>query len=191
MVSLYFDEYETEQAQAKESQENKDCLLRLYLGDNESQKQEESFYDSLRNFPLRLNMVLDLDLDVFSLSREMPIPLSVAHWQAQVDGMDNGFVLGGAVAAALDRRRPYTQPLALRLFQHLARSILWTLPKEQSTYGLLILIRYHPSVLPKMTSTRTWFQLSWVATHVIPGQMLTRTFGLNLAWHTLRPAPYP
>lgn len=88
MISLDFDEDETEQAQAKESQENKDCLVMLDLGDNESQKQEETFYDSLRNFPLRLSMVLDLDLDAFSLSREMPIPLSVVHWRmAWINGL--------------------------------------------------------------------------------------------------------
>lgn len=73
LISLYFYGSETEQARAKESQENKDCLVRLYLGENEDQFQEETFYDSLRNFPLRLNMVLDLDLDAFPLSREMAI----------------------------------------------------------------------------------------------------------------------
>ena len=53
-------------------------------------------------------MVLDLDLDAFSLSREMAIALAVIHWQAEVDGMDIEFVLGSAVATASDRRKPYT-----------------------------------------------------------------------------------
>ncbi len=81
------------------------------------------------------------------------------------------------------------QPLEPRHFQRLAKSIVWTLPKGQSTYESLILIRYHSSVLPEMTSTRSWFRLSWLTTHIIPGQMLMRTFGMNLARYTLRPAP--
>lgn len=105
---IYFDDDETEQAREKESQENKDCLVRLYLGENEGQNQEETFYDSLRNFPLRLNIVLDLELDAFSLSREMAITLSVVHWQAQVDGLNIEFVLGNAMATESDRRKPYT-----------------------------------------------------------------------------------
>ena len=58
-------------------------------------------------------MVLDLNLDAFSRSREMPIALSIKHWQAQVDGMDTEFVLGSVVAAVSDRRRLYaTAPRA-------------------------------------------------------------------------------
>jgi hypothetical protein len=110
LIELYFDDSEKTQEEAKNDAENRDCLIRLYLGDNETPKQAIDCYDSLRNFPLRLNMIEDLKLDKFALASEIAIALAVIHWQAQVDGMDIEFVLGSAAAATPfeRRRKPYT-----------------------------------------------------------------------------------
>ena len=41
-------------------------------------------------------MEVDIKLDTMNLAAEMAIGLAILHWQAQVDGMDVEFVLGGA-----------------------------------------------------------------------------------------------
>ncbi|KAL8683126.1 MAG: hypothetical protein Q9224_006713 [Gallowayella concinna] len=89
LIDTYFDPETRDEA--KNDQENQACLVRIYLGENES---VDEVYDSLRNFPLRLNMIEDLGLDVAALADEMAIALAVIHWQAQVDAMDAEFVLG-------------------------------------------------------------------------------------------------
>lgn len=96
LIETYFDEDEEIQQEAKDEQDNKDCLVRIYLGERESTKQQSESYDSLRNFPLRLNMMEDLDMDTSDLAKEMALGLAIIHWQAQVDGMDVEFVLGSS-----------------------------------------------------------------------------------------------
>jgi len=96
LIKLYFDEDEKAQQEAKDDQDNKDCLVRIYLGERESIRQQSDVYDTLRNFPLRLNMMEDLELEVSELANEMAIGLAILHWQAQVDGMDVEFVLGSS-----------------------------------------------------------------------------------------------
>ena len=96
LITLYFDDDEKIQQEAKDDPENKDCLLRIYLGERESVQQQEEFYDTLRNFPMRLNMIEDLEIDFSQLAKEMAIGLATMHWQAQVDGMDVEFVLGSS-----------------------------------------------------------------------------------------------
>jgi len=104
LINLYFDDDEGVQQEAKDDQENKDCLVRIYLGERESVGQQSDVYDSLRNFPLRLNMMEDIELEVSVLADEMAIGLAILHWQAQVDGMDVEFVLGSS--ATWDSERP-------------------------------------------------------------------------------------
>lgn len=58
--------------------------------------QRSGSYDSLRNFPLRLNMIEELQLNASALAAEMAIGLAILHWQTQVDGMDTELVLGSA-----------------------------------------------------------------------------------------------
>ena len=96
LIELYFDEDEKAQQEAKDDQDNKDCLVRIYLGERESIRQQSDVYDTLRNFPLRLNMMEDLELEVSELANEMAIGLAILHWQAQVDGMDVEFVFGSS-----------------------------------------------------------------------------------------------
>lgn len=106
LIAKYFDESDEIQEEAKNDGENKHCLIRVYLGENETERQQSTCYDSLFNFPMRLNMIEDLDMDQFALATEMAIALAVIHWQAQVDGMDTEFVLGSA--AVETPRRAYT-----------------------------------------------------------------------------------
>lgn len=96
LIELYFEDDETVQQEAKDDQENKDCLVRIYLGERESIRQQTEGYTSLRNFELRLNMMENLDLDILNLAAEMAIGLAILHWEAQIDGMDTEFVLGSS-----------------------------------------------------------------------------------------------
>lgn len=105
LIELYFDDNEEIHEKTKNDVNNKDCLVRIYLGENETPKQTTGCYDSLRNFPMRLNMVEDIRLDKFALGTEMAIALAVIHWQARIDGMDIEFVLGSAAATRYERRR--------------------------------------------------------------------------------------
>ena len=104
LIEEYFDDDETAQKEAKENPDNKDCLVRVYLGERESSEQQSRVYDTLRNFPLRLNMMEDLEVEVSELANEMAIGLAILHWQAQVDGMDVEFVLGSS--ATWDAEQP-------------------------------------------------------------------------------------
>ncbi|KAL8820833.1 MAG: hypothetical protein Q9223_001025 [Gallowayella weberi] len=100
LINEYFDPETIDEAQNNEG--NKACLVRVYLGEREPVKKlgepkpDKIFYDSLRNFPLRLNMMEDLDINVQALADEIAIALAVIHWQAQVDAMDAEFVLGSS-----------------------------------------------------------------------------------------------
>ena len=108
LITLYFDESDDIQEEAKNDVGNKHCLVRLCLGENETPKQRSECYDSLNNFPLRLNMIEDLKLDKAAMAAEMAIALAVIHWEAQVDAMDVEFVIGSAAATLVERRRAYT-----------------------------------------------------------------------------------
>ncbi|MCJ1456980.1 hypothetical protein MMC28_007346 [Mycoblastus sanguinarius] len=107
LIEMYFNEDEEFQQEAKDSQDNKDCLVRIYLGERESERQQFDVYDTLRNFPLRLNMMEDLEFEVSELANEMAIGLAILHWQAQVDGMDVEFVLGSSATWNRERPRGY------------------------------------------------------------------------------------
>ena len=103
LIELYFDDEVMDEA--KNDRENSACLVRVYLGENES----NPFYDSLLNFPLRLNMIEDLEdlkLDIEALADEMAIALAVIRFQAEIDAMDTEFVLGSARATPAEMRTP-------------------------------------------------------------------------------------
>ncbi|MCJ1403054.1 hypothetical protein MMC11_006277 [Xylographa trunciseda] len=109
LINLYFDDGEEVKQVARTGEENEHCLVRTYLGEREAPDQYSAGYDSLRNFPLRLNMIEDLGLDKFALAIEMAVALAVIHWPAQVDAMDVEFVLGSASQPGSDRRRAYAK----------------------------------------------------------------------------------
>ena len=107
LIDTFFDESEEVQKEAKENAENKDCLVRLYLGEEETIEQQSTAYDSLRNFPMRLNMMEDLALETSELAAEMALGLAVVHWEACIDGMDMEFVLGSSAMGTMERPRPH------------------------------------------------------------------------------------
>ena len=138
LIEEYFDQDESIQQEAKEDQDNKDCLVRVYLGDRESDRQQSEVYDSLRNFPLRLNMMEQLDLEVSELANEMAIGLAIMHWQAQVDGMDVEFVLG--TSATWDSEQPHAYddnrapPHTVKVVNFKRRAVhLWMLDFDKAT----------------------------------------------------------
>ena len=110
LIGLYFDGDEAEQSFAEQDDDNYDCLIRVYFGENESEQQKSEPYKSTRNFPLRLNMIYERDIlkaekipqprwydrHNLPLVTEMAIGLATIHWQAKVDGMGCEFVLGSA-----------------------------------------------------------------------------------------------
>ena len=104
LIEEYFDQDEKIQQEAKDDQENKDCLVRIYLGERESASQRLDAHDTLRNFPMRLNMIEDMNIEVSQLAEEMAVGLAIIQWQAQVDGMDTESVLGSS--ATWDMQRP-------------------------------------------------------------------------------------
>lgn len=138
LIDLYFDEDEKMQREAKADAENGDCLVRTYLGENESVRQQSETYDSLRNFPLRLNMMEDLELDVSTFASEIAIGLAVMHWQAQVDRMDAEFVLASCATVNPDRTRAYDN---LHMLPHKLKRVnvqrrpvhLWLLDFDKSS----------------------------------------------------------
>lgn len=109
LIETYFDDDKEVQQEAKDDPDNKDCLVRIYFGERESVSQQSESYDTLRNFPLRLNMMEDLDIEISDLAKEMAIGLAIMHWQAQVDGMDVEFVLGSSATWDGDQPKGYDQ----------------------------------------------------------------------------------
>lgn len=109
LIRLYFEDSEDGQEEAIKEEENQDCLVRVYLGEKETLKQQSESYDSLRNFPMRLNMIEELGLEKSALAVEMAVGLAIIHWQAQVDGMDTEFVLGSAAGKPPEEPKGYTR----------------------------------------------------------------------------------
>lgn len=77
-----------------EQSENKDCLVRLYLGRRHDTSKSENI--RLRNFPLHVNEMEDLKLNTEMYAVTMARALAVMHWTAGVDANDVEFVLGGS-----------------------------------------------------------------------------------------------
>lgn len=82
---------------------NTHCLIRAYLGKRKNNRVEEGARPahlkklrpfSLRNFPLCVDQMEDLELNVEGCARGMADALAYMHWTAKVDGNDVEFVLG-------------------------------------------------------------------------------------------------
>lgn len=138
---MYFADNEAIQEEARNDVENKNCFVRVYLGERESAAQESGSYDTLCNFPLRLNMMEHLGLETSALAAEMGIGLAIIHWQAQVDAMDTEFVLGSAATTFGDCKRfsEKTPPQRVRRTDFTMRSIhLWMLDFDKASSFNLI-----------------------------------------------------
>ncbi|KAK5452141.1 hypothetical protein LTS15_007205 [Exophiala xenobiotica] len=75
-------------------EENKDCLVRLYLGRRDENRRSDAF--RLRNFDLKVNEMELLKLDTTMFARTMSQALAVLHWKAGIDANDVEWVLGSA-----------------------------------------------------------------------------------------------
>jgi len=71
---------------------NRDCLVRVYLGELRNNRPYMNF--SLRNFPLYLDQILDLELNAEGFVDAMANTLAIIHFQAELDARDIEFVLG-------------------------------------------------------------------------------------------------
>ena len=138
LIKLYFDQDEAVQKEAQEDEENEDCLVRVYLGERTSNIPHSQDYETLRNFPLRLDMMEELDLDVPGLATEMAIGLATLHWEACVDGMDTEFVIGRSGTWGYGRPRSYedvdSPPHNVRIMSFKRRALhLWMLDFDKAT----------------------------------------------------------
>jgi len=79
---------------AKDAPENKNCIVRLYLGRRKRGNNISRFF-SLKNFPLHLDMAEEWGIDVKVCASQMAVGLAICQWRAQVDANDVEFVLGG------------------------------------------------------------------------------------------------
>ena len=138
LIKLYFDEDEEVQKEALDDEENKDCLVRVYLGERTTTSHHPQQYETLRNFPLRLDMMEDLDLEISELAMEMAIGLATLHWEACVDGMDTEFVIGSSATWDLERPRGYddekSPPHRVKTINFKRRALhLWMLDFDKAT----------------------------------------------------------
>ncbi|OJD14492.1 hypothetical protein AJ78_05176 [Emergomyces pasteurianus Ep9510] len=100
LIRLYFDPAERERALS--SKENKDCLIRVYLGAYAPEEiGDGTWRTSLRNFELYLDMAKNIDLDVVRVAKEMAVSLAIMHWEAMCDGMDTEWVLGSVATSEM------------------------------------------------------------------------------------------
>ncbi|KAL5119173.1 hypothetical protein ACEQ8H_002881 [Pleosporales sp. CAS-2024a] len=76
--------------------ENKDCLVRLYLGRRHDNRTSKPQNIKMRNFPLHVNEMERIGLETKNFALVMAKALAILHWKAGVDANDVEFVLGGS-----------------------------------------------------------------------------------------------
>ena len=79
-IKLYLKDIKWEQEGTPNDEENRDCLIRIYLGDRKSLEQRSRSYYRLRNFPLRLNMIEEPRLDKSAPAVDMTVGLAIIYW---------------------------------------------------------------------------------------------------------------
>lgn len=87
-------------AELKESahrdQSNRDCLIRVYLGRSVTRSSAASRFFSLRNFPMSVDQMLKIGINMQKIASSMAGTLATLHWRAYVDARDVEFVLGSS-----------------------------------------------------------------------------------------------
>ncbi|KAJ5894631.1 hypothetical protein N7495_006322 [Penicillium taxi] len=81
--------------------ENKHCFVRPYMG-----KQNGPGQFSLRNFPLYLQSMEDLHMDLDELATSMGKAYAIMHWGAGVTGDDVEFVIGTSTQESVQQFLP-------------------------------------------------------------------------------------
>lgn len=78
----------------KLSEPDQDCLIRPYLGRRRRLEKQSRFQAfSLRNYPLHIDQIEELDLDSILYARIMAETLADLYWRAHIDANDVEFVL--------------------------------------------------------------------------------------------------
>ncbi|KAH7320853.1 hypothetical protein B0I35DRAFT_501048 [Stachybotrys elegans] len=108
LIQHYFDP--DEQAEALLNPDNKSCLCRVYLGSVASEADPDKLKrarQTLKNFPLYLDQLIELDMDPLLIAHDMAMGLAVAHWSARINMLDVEFVIGSrATTESMDSRPP-------------------------------------------------------------------------------------
>jgi hypothetical protein len=94
LIRTYF--HPRMQDDALEDPENNACLVRPYLGLSRGEREFDRPAATLQNFPLYLDQLEEIGLNILQFSKEMAIGLAITHWKAGLDGMDMEFVIGSA-----------------------------------------------------------------------------------------------
>jgi len=94
LIRRFFQDDEQTQHDVLNNPDNKDCLVRVYLGKNRPNARPYDSTDTLRNFPLHLDEAKMLELDVDVFAEEMAMGLATLHWKAGIDAQDTEFVIG-------------------------------------------------------------------------------------------------
>ena len=94
LIRVFYQKDEETQRNVFNNVDNRDCLVRLYFGDDSPTTKSYDSSQTLRNFPLYLDQAKMLGLNIHGYTEEMAIGLAILHWQAQIDSQDTEFVLG-------------------------------------------------------------------------------------------------
>jgi hypothetical protein len=78
--------------------QNKDCLVRLYLGRRHDNRTSNPKSISMRNFPLHADEMERIGLETKAFALAMAEALALLHWKAGLDANDVEFVLGSTPA---------------------------------------------------------------------------------------------
>ncbi len=101
LIQVFFKDDKEIQSAVGANPENNDCLIRVYLGQNNPNPNLFDHTDTLRNFPLYLDQAKTktnhLDVDMYA--ETMAKGLAVLHWDAEIDSQDTEFVLGCSTTA--------------------------------------------------------------------------------------------
>ena len=115
----------------KASERNQDCLVRPYLGRRRrlrTQSRSNPFF-SLRNHPLHLDQMEDLELDIQSFAKILAETLAYLFWVAHVDANDIEFVLALPPFVCPEKAEEGSAPREQRIFRtpFLGDHVLWML----------------------------------------------------------------
>ncbi|KAH9871632.1 hypothetical protein J1614_005887 [Plenodomus biglobosus] len=98
----------------KADRANKDCLVRLYLGTRRKPRNSRFSGFQLRNFPLFLDQMEELELDVADFAKAIGEALAVMHWACHLDANDVEFVLGSSPEYTADPALILTKSLSVK-----------------------------------------------------------------------------
>ncbi|KAI1616312.1 hypothetical protein EDD36DRAFT_461199 [Exophiala viscosa] len=137
LVHTFFRKSDTTRRDVLGKPENRDCLIRLYLGKNSPNGRAYDSTDTLRNFPMYLDhaQLIMSNLVLIGYATEMAIGLAILHWQAQIDAQDTEFVIGSSGKPMFGDLRAvhssFRSPIAA--FEGSGGSELWMLDYDKCT----------------------------------------------------------